>query len=108
MIHSFLKDTFVPKVFFLLPFFALFYCCMYDCWRREREREREQDLSRFSFAIGKTRDVIFMSFLPRLRAIKLRIFPNIDEARLTGSLNYLCNRPGSNYREILISPENRL
>lgn len=40
---------------------------------------------------------IFINFLPRLRVIKLRIFPDIDKVR-----NYFCNRRGSNYREILI------
>lgn len=46
MIHSFLKDTFVP---FLLPFFA--FCFIAAC--TIVGEERKQDLSRFSLAIGK-------------------------------------------------------
>lgn len=72
----FSKDTFVPKVFFFLPFFSCFIIYIYMIIEEER---------------------IFINFLPRLRVIKLRIFPDIDKVR-----NYFCNRRGSNYREILI------
>lgn len=82
MIHSFLEDTFVPKVFFLLPFLPCFIV-IYTIIGEERERERENKIYRVSVRNCKIRDVIFMSFLPRLRVIKLRIF--LDKVRLTGS-----------------------
>lgn len=60
-IHSFRKYS------SFCHFFPLFYCYIHDYWRREKERERKNKIYRVSVLNCKIRDVIFMSFLPRLR-----------------------------------------
>ena len=60
-IHSFRKYS------SFCHFFPLFYCYIHDYWRREKERERKNKIYRVSVRNCKIRDVIFMSFLPRLR-----------------------------------------